>query len=253
MMRTVLVYLTLTALTFSVALFVVIATTLGFKVKPDGLLERAPGFFCRWVMRAAGARILINHPQHIVHGEARIFVANHVSWFDVFALASIIPRFRFIAKKELQRIPVWGRAVSKVAAIFIDRQNRKAAFDAYTDAALQVRTGISVVVCPEGTRGRSYELRPFKKGPFVLAIAAQVPLVPCVLYGTREIQPKGAIRIRSGVAEITLLDPIPTAGLTYEDRDTLMQTVWDRMAAELERRHGVHSSGAAIDTRPTSA
>ena len=252
-MRTILVYLTLAGLTFTVALFVVVATTLGFKVKPGGLLERAPGFFSRWVMRAAGSPIHVNHPQHIVSGEARIYVANHVSWFDVFALASIIPRFRFIAKKELRRLPVFGRAITKVAAIFIDRQNRKAAFDAYAEAALQVQTGISVVVCPEGTRGRSYELRPFKKGPFVLAIASQAPIVPCVVYGTREIQPKGAIRIRAGVAEVTLLDPVPTAGLTYEDRDNLMQTVWDRMAAELERRHGIHSTGAAIDTRPTSA
>jgi len=252
-MRTVLVYLALAGLTFSVALFVVIATTLGFEVKPNGLLERCAGIFSRGVMRAAGARILVNHPERIVPGEPRIYVANHVSWFDVFALASIIPRFRFIAKKELRRIPVWGRAVSKVAAIYIDRQNRKAAFDAYNDAAAQVRTGISVVVCPEGTRGTTYELRPFKKGPFVLAIAAQAPVIPCVVYGTREIQPKGAIRIRAGVAEITLLEPVATAGLTYDDRDALMQTVWDRMAAELERRHGIHSSGAAIDTRPSSA
>ncbi|MGI9078793.1 MAG: lysophospholipid acyltransferase family protein [Gemmatimonadaceae bacterium] len=252
-MRTVLVYLALAGLTFSVALFVVIATTLGFKVKPNGLLERAPGFFSRWVMRAAGSPIRVNHAQHIVPGEARIYVSNHVSWFDVFALAAIIPRFRFIAKKELRKIPVFGRAISKVAAIFIDRQNRKAAFDAYEDAASQVKTGISVIVCPEGTRGTSYRLRPFKKGPFVLAIASQAPVVPCVVYGTREIQPKGAIRVRAGVAEITLLEPVPTAGLTYEDRDNLMQTVWNRMAAELELRHGIHSSGAAIDTSPPSA
>ncbi len=252
-MRTVLAYLALAALTFSVALFVVIATTLGFEVKPNGLLERTAGIFSRGVMRAAGARILVNHPERIVPGEPRIYVANHVSWFDVFALASIIPRFRFIAKKELRSIPVWGRAVSKVAAIFIDRQNRKAAFDAYTDAASQVRTGISVVVCPEGTRGTTYQLRPFKKGPFVLAIASQAPVVPCIVFGTREIQPKGAIRIRAGVAEITLLEPVSTTGLTYEDRDDLMQTVWDRMAAELERRHGIHSSGVAIDARPGSA
>lgn len=253
MMRTLLVYLTLTALTFSVALFVVIATALGFKVKPNGILERAPRFFSRCVMRAAGARILVNNPQHLEHDEARIYISNHVSWFDVFALASVVPRYRFVAKKELQRIPVFGRAVGKVAAIYLDRGNRKAAFDAYQDAAARVMTGVSVVVYPEGTRGTSYQLRPFKKGPFVLAIAAQAPIVPCVVHGTREIQPKGAIRIRSGVAEITLLDPISTLGLTYEDRDALMQTVWDRMAAELEQRHGIHSEGAAIDMRPTAA
>jgi 1-acyl-sn-glycerol-3-phosphate acyltransferase len=184
--------------------------------------------------------------------EARVYVSNHVSWYDVFALASILPRYRFVAKKELFKIPIFGRAVHQIAAVFIDRQNRKAAFEAYQDAAARIKTGISVVVFPEGTRGRSYALRPFKKGPFVLAIAAQAPVVPVVVYGTRDIQPKGAIRIQPGSVELTFLEPIPTAGMAYGDRDRLMQTVWDRMAAALET-HGVHSTGGAIDTRSSAA
>ena len=129
----------------------------------------------------------------------------------------------------------------EVAGIFIDRGNRKAAFQSYAEAAEQMKAGISVAVFAEGTRGRSYELRTFKKGPFVLAIAAQVPVVPVVSWGSREIQGKGDIAIHSGVCELTFLEPIPTAGMTYDDRDRLMSSVWHRMAAELERR-GVHSA-----------
>ncbi len=86
----------------------------------------------------------------------------------------------------------------------------------------------------------------------MLAIAAQAPVVPVVIYGTRDIQPKGVIRIRPGHVELTFLEPIPTIGMAYGDRDRLMQTVWDRMAAALET-HGVHSTGGAIDTRSSAA
>ncbi|HEU4586129.1 MAG TPA: lysophospholipid acyltransferase family protein, partial [Gemmatimonadaceae bacterium] len=172
--------------------------------------------------------------------EPRVYVSNHVSWFEIFALATVLPHYRFVAKKELAAIPVFGRAVKEVAGIFIDRGNRKAAFQSYAEAAEQMKTGVSVAVFPEGTRGRSYELRSFKKGPFVLAIAAQAPVVPVVSWGTREIQGKGEIAIHSGVCDLTFLEPIPTTGMTYDDRDRLMSTVWHRMAAELERR-GVHS------------
>ncbi|HEX6966286.1 MAG TPA: lysophospholipid acyltransferase family protein, partial [Gemmatimonadaceae bacterium] len=139
------------------------------------------------------------------------------------------------------------------AAIFIDRQNRRAAFDTYADAAKQIEGGTSVVVYPEGTRGRSYALRPFKKGPFVLAIAAQVPIVPVIIHGTREIQGKGELGVHAGTAELTFLEPVPTTGMTYDDRDRLMQMVWQRMAAALESRYGVHSDGSAIDTATSAA
>jgi 1-acyl-sn-glycerol-3-phosphate acyltransferase len=185
---------------------------------------------------------VVTHDERFIGpaSEPRVYVSNHVSWFEIFALATVLPHYRFVAKKELSAIPVFGRAVKEVAAIFIDRSNRKAAFQSYAEAAEQMKTGVSVAVFPEGTRGRSYELRPFKKGPFVLAIAAQVPVVPVVSWGSREIQGKGDVAIHPGVCELTFLEPIPTAGMTYDDRDRLMSIVWHRMAAELERK-GVHS------------
>ena len=251
-MRTALVYLTMTVLTVVFGIIVLVATMLGAPVAPGGFLERLPAVWARWTLRVAGVRIRVNNPQLIAHGEPRVYVGNHVSWFDVFALAAVLTRWRYMAKKELFRIPIFGPAVARVAGIFIDRQNRKAAFDAYAEAADRIRTGLSVIVFPEGTRGRSYALRPFKKGPFVLAITAGVPVVPVVVHGTREVQAKGERRVRPGLVDVTLLEPIPTAGLTYEDRDRLMRATWDRMAALLEERYGVHSSGSAIDPAPSA-
>jgi 1-acyl-sn-glycerol-3-phosphate acyltransferase len=210
------------------------------------IYEDIPRLWCKAVLRAAGVSMRIHGAENVPRNEARIYAANHVSWFDVFALAAYLPRYRFIAKKELFRIPIFGQAIRASAGIEIDRQNRKAAFQAYEAAARDVKEGLSVVVYPEGTRGHSYELRPFKKGPFVLAIAAHVPIVPTIIHGTIEIQPKGSARIRPGVIDIYFLDPIPTKGLTYDDRDTLMQTVWHRMADALEQ-FGIHSSGAAVE------
>lgn len=241
-MHTILFYFTLLGLTFVLGSWVIGATLLGVKPKPNGLMESVPGIISRAVIRASGSRIVVHNSNRIDSTQAHVYVSNHVSWFDIFALAGVLPRYRFVAKKELRRIPIFGAAAAAVAAIYIDRKNRKAAFEGYRDAAEQMKDGLSVVVFPEGTRGYDYLLRPFKKGPFVLAIAAQVPVVPCVLHGTREIQGKGGVLVRSGVAEITVLDAIPTAGMTYEDRDSLARTVWEEMAAVLEKKYGVKSS-----------
>ncbi|HEX5438673.1 MAG TPA: lysophospholipid acyltransferase family protein [Gemmatimonadaceae bacterium] len=252
-MRALLFYPTLLCWTLLLGCPVLFVTLLGIPIKPGSRLSRTPGIWCRMMLRSAGVKLVI-HPAKTSPGEhAAVYVSNHVSWFDVFALGSLLPRARFMAKKELASLPVFGSAIKQVAAIFIDRQNRRAAFDSYAEAAAEIGAGTSVVVYPEGTRGRSYALRPFKKGPFVLAIAAQAPIVPVLMHGTREVQGKGEMAVHGGTCELTFLDPIPTAGMTYEDRERLKQLVWERMAAELERRYGIQSHTNTIDTPTTAA
>jgi 1-acyl-sn-glycerol-3-phosphate acyltransferase len=165
-----------------------------------------------------------------------------VSWFDIFAIASLLPRYTFVAKAELRRIPIFGWGAEGAGVVFLARENRKSAFEAYTQVAKQVAEGLSVVVCPEGTRGESYSLRPFKKGPFVLAIAAHAPVVPMVVYGAREIMPKGRFGVRRGVIHLHLLEPIETSGYDYERRHELMRAVWERMAATLRDVYGVRDA-----------
>jgi 1-acyl-sn-glycerol-3-phosphate acyltransferase len=241
-MRALIVYPTMVLMTLVLGVPIIVLSLLGVRIDPDSTLGNAPRIWSRAALWVAGVKVVLHNERFIgAANEAHVYVSNHVSWFEIFALATALPHYRFVAKKELAAIPVFGRAVKEVAAIFIDRSNRKAAFQSYAEAAEQMKAGISVAVFPEGTRGRSYELRPFKKGPFVLAIAAQVPVVPVVSWGSREIQGKGEIAIHSGTCELTFLEPIPTAGMSYDDRDRLMSIVWHRMAAELERK-GVHSA-----------
>jgi len=119
-------------------------------------------------------------------------------------------------------VPVLGQAMRASGTVIIDRQNRQRAFSAYEEAAVAIRGGLSAVVFAEGTRSRSGELQPFKKGPFVLAIAAQVEVVPVYCSGTFGIMPKGSIFIRPRPVTLFYGDPIPTSGMDYEDRDRLL-------------------------------
>jgi 1-acyl-sn-glycerol-3-phosphate acyltransferase len=182
-----------------------------------------------------------------VHGEENIpqggavFICNHVSWFDVFAIASALPRATFVAKLELRSIPLFGYGAEAAGVVFIDRDNRKSAFDSYRFAAQAVQAGRRIVVYPEGTRGQEYRLRQFKKGPFVLAITAEAPLVPTVVYGAREVMGKGSFIVRPGTVHIHYLPPLETKGHSYEERTALMAETHARMDALLDREYGVPS------------
>ena len=143
-------------------------------------------------------------------------------------------------------MPLFGGAARAVGTIPIERENRKAAFQSYEEAAVRIRDGRSVVVFPEGTRGWTYEMRPFKKGTFVLAIAAGVPVVPTLIHGTVEVLPRGSFWLRAGRVDVHLLEPVPTAGLTYDDRDRLARDVYARLADAQRALYGVESPPAVI-------
>jgi 1-acyl-sn-glycerol-3-phosphate acyltransferase len=235
-MRAFLAYPMMVLMTLIFIVPIMVMTLFRIPIPPDSFVGRGGHWWSYWVLKAAGVKVIVRNPERVSRTESRVYVSNHVSWFEIFALATVIDRYRFVAKKEISRVPLFGRAAGEVAAIYIERNNRKAAFSAYEEAAQRIKNGLNVAVYPEGTRGRSYELRPFKKGPFVLAIAAQVPIVPLISWGSKEVQAKGEVAIHSGTIELTFLEPVETKGLTYEDRDALVETVWNRIAAALEAK-----------------
>jgi 1-acyl-sn-glycerol-3-phosphate acyltransferase len=244
-MRIVLVVLTLLVFTPLLGGLVLLAALLGVRDRPGGVYDWAPRAWTRLLVKAAGVRVVVHDAERAHTGEARLYAANHVSWYDVFVLASVLPRYKFVAKSELFRIPLFGPAARAVGTIPIQRENRKAAFGAYEEAAHRIRAGASVVVFPEGTRGRDYPLRPFKKGPFVLGIGAQVPIVPTVVHGAIAVQPRGSFWVRSGTVHVHFLEPVETAGLAYTDRDALSRLVWQRMADALHALYGIESEPLA--------
>lgn len=245
MIRALLVLITLLVLTPILGTIVVIAGMMRIPHRSGGIYERMARLWSSGVNRAAGMKIRLHGEEHL-SDESRIYVSNHVSWFDVFALASILKHYSFVAKEELANIIFFGRAARAFGIVFIKRTNRKAAFEAYEDAATQVQGGMSVVVYPEGTRGFDYHLRPFKKGPFVLAISAGVPIVPTIVMGTIEVMGKGKPWIHPGTIDIHFLDPIPTTGYSYDQREDLMQLVWEKMAVAMKQLYGIGTAEEAI-------
>ncbi|HEX8848984.1 MAG TPA: lysophospholipid acyltransferase family protein [Gemmatimonadaceae bacterium] len=241
-MRAILVALAILVLTPPLGLLVLLAALFRVPDSPRGVYQWAMHTWARGLCVAAGVKIRLHGAEKIRRDGPAVYVANHVSWFDIFALASVLPRYTFVAKAELAKIPLFGQAAKAAGIVFIERGNRRAAFDTYKDAAELVRGGRSVVVCPEGTRGRDYHLRPFKKGPFVFAISTGAPIVPTIVHGTIAIQPKGSFRVRSGTVDIHFLDHVPTAGRSYDERAALMQQVWSEMADALRDEYGVATS-----------
>jgi len=201
---------------------VVLAAGRGERYRPGGAYDQIPRDYARDLLRYNRVTARAVGLERIAGIGPCVYVANHQSWFDVVALVDVLPgSLRFIAKKELGRVPLFGQALRTAGHIEIDRKNLSSAVSAYQDAAAEVRGGLSAVVFAEGTRSRNGRLQPFKKGPFVLAIVAQVPIVPVYVEGGFGILPKGTIRPRPGQITAHIGSPIPTTGLTYEDREDL--------------------------------
>jgi 1-acyl-sn-glycerol-3-phosphate acyltransferase len=238
-MRTAFTALALLVGTILFGSITLLAELIGRPHGPNSISTKTPRWWASWLLGAAGVKVVVHDEQPLPEGAPRVFMANHVSWFDIPSMIAALPHYGFVAKRELEKIPLFGAAARAVGVIYIDRENRKAAFSAYEDAASKIRAGHPVLVYPEGTRGYSYALRPFKKGPFVLAIGSGAPIVPVVVYGTIEVNPRTEFRASPGTVHVHLLEPIPTEGLTYADRDALAERVRQRMADCLHTHYGI--------------
>ncbi|HEX9729557.1 MAG TPA: lysophospholipid acyltransferase family protein [Gemmatimonadales bacterium] len=224
LLRTLLYYPTVLVLTVFWGTAAIVAALFGVKHRTDGIYDQAARQWSRGLLRAAGTPVTLVGYGNVPTPRPVIYVSNHQSFFDILALAGTVPgTLRFVAKKEMASIPLLGQAMKAAGHIYIDRQNRAAAFDAYEEVALWIRDGLNTVVFPEGTRSRTGEMLPFKKGPFVLAIAAQVPVIPVYCAGTFNILPKGSVLLRPHPVTLFFGSPIETAGLTYDDRHELLR------------------------------
>jgi 1-acyl-sn-glycerol-3-phosphate acyltransferase len=246
-MRTLIAAIAFLLLTVVCGTIVLVAQLLGIPDGPGTIYEKAPRWWARGMLWVSGTEVVVHGAERMRTGEPRIFVSNHVSWYDVLALVAVLPRYSFVAKAELFKVPLFGGAARAVGTIPIERENRKAAFQSYEEAAARMKGGRNVVVYPEGTRGDSYALRPFKKGPFVLAIAAGAPIVPTLIHGTIEVLPRGSLWLTAGRVDVHLLEPVPTAGLSYDARDVLAREVYDRMAHAQQELYGIASPALPAD------
>lgn len=232
MLRTVWYYLVLVVSTVIHASGTLVGALFRARHRPGGIYDWGTADWSRWILWGAGTPLVIDGLERVPPGPV-VFASNHSSMFDIWALSAGMPgSIRFVAKQELARIPLLGPAMLAAGHVTIDRTNRSRAMDAYAEAARRIHErGVSTVVFPEGTRSRTGELLPFKNAPFGLAIAAQVPLVPVYVHDTFRILPKGAWRLRPTPIRISVGEPIPTTGLTLQERESLRQRAHTQIAA----------------------
>lgn len=228
MIRSIWVALNLLVGTFVLSFIVVMAALFRHR---GGIYAWAAHSWAKWMIRASGSRITVEGMEYVRQDRAQIIASNHQSWFDVFALAAIIPkRYRFIAKEELRRIPLFGLAWESAGHISIDRKDRSKAIRALDTAAALMRVDHSaVVIFPEGTRSPTGELLPFKKGAFMMALRTGIEIVPAACLGTRAIQKKGDWRVRPGKIIVRFGPPIDSSQFDEAHREELMLVVRERI------------------------
>lgn len=183
-------------------------------------LERAWG---RALLRLWGIEVLVSGAENVPRGPA-VFAANHVSALDIPLLFGYLPvDFRIIHKRSLYLCPVIGLYLYLAGHIGIDRGNPFRARRSLSRAAARIAAGASVAVFPEGTRSPDESVRRFKKGSFVLALEAGVPVVPVSLAGVKRLTPRGLLRLRAGLVRLAVHEPIPTAGWGADHAQSLAE------------------------------
>jgi 1-acyl-sn-glycerol-3-phosphate acyltransferase len=196
----------------AVTLPAAILTTLVGLFDPYGKYVYQVGRFWAWMILAiGGVSLKVNGLNRIDANRQYVFMVNHQSNIDIPVLIQSFPAFqlRWIAKKELLWVPLFGWAMWASKHIIIDRSDRIGALGSLERAKERMKAGVSVVVFPEGTRSTDGKLLPFKRGGFLLAIRAQTPIVPVAINGSGPLLPRGDWRIRRGQVEVTVGEPVP--------------------------------------------
>jgi len=193
-----------------------------------GLVVVLSRFAIRWLRRLLGIRLRVEGFEHVVAGRPTVYCINHRSMVDVVAFEAVserVPRLRGLYKAELERVPIFGAALRLSGFVRVERAHRSKAIEAADFAADRLRAGDSIMLAPEGTRSVTGALLPLKKGAFVMAIKAQVPVVPVAIVGAAEAMPRGQWWVRPALVRIVAGAPVPTAGLSFDDRDRLAAAV----------------------------
>lgn len=187
----------------------------------------------------SGVKLRIEGGEFILRDRAAVYAVNHASNVEppiLFStLSPLFPRLRVLYKAELRKLPILVRAWDLAGFVPLERGNREQSLPAIDRAAEALRDGNSFLIFPEGTRSRTGQLLPFKKGGFIMALKAQAPIVPVAITGAREAMRKGSYLIQPVTVVVRFGEPVETAGMALEQRDKLAATVRSRVEELLAR------------------
>jgi putative phosphoserine phosphatase/1-acylglycerol-3-phosphate O-acyltransferase len=194
-----------------------------------GLLRRdrregVDHFIERWLdtlFLSCGVTMSVDGAQHLWSHRPAVFLFNHKNNFDILVAAKLVGRqFTSVGKKEAADNPLGAALGRLVDAVFIDRSDSQSAVEALKPVEAAVARGLSLIISPEGTRSASGEILPFKKGPFRIAMATGVPIVPMVIRNAEDLGPRDAMVMRPASVDVRVLPPIPTSSWRLKDLAT---------------------------------
>jgi len=201
------------------------------------LLYLAGGGGVRLGFRLSGISVRVLGTEHIQTGVPAVYAANHASNIEppalFLALRSLYPRVAVLYKAELRRLPVMVWVFDAAGFVPLERANPGQSLPAVNRAADALKAGKSFMIFPEGTRSKTGALLPFKKGGFVMAIAAQVPVVPVTITGARDAMRKGSPLLWPVTVTVEFSAPVPTAGMAFTQRDEIIRDVRRAIEARL--------------------
>ncbi len=215
-----------------VAPFMILAMLIS---KNENALYDPARFFIKLGLKLVGVKVVVNGLERIHPQQAYVFTPNHQSFIEVPLFVAFTKRNpAYLAKKELFKYPIFGFGITCMGCVPVDRSNTQAAVESAKLATAKLRQGKSYMVYPEGTRSRDGRLLNFKKGAFIMAIEAGVPVVPVTISGASKIMPKGEFKITPSTVYLTIHEPIPTDRFNKDNIEELMQLTRARILSALD-------------------
>lgn len=210
----------------STVFFGTIAIIISFFSRTGNRVHIIARIWGKGILIVSGIKVTVYGLENIDPDRSYIYMSNHQSNFDIPVLLACLPvQFRWLAKAELFKIPIFGRAMRGAGYVKIDRFNQDSAFESINEAAGKMQNGVSIMIFPEGTRSRDGKIRSFKKGGFVMAVDSGAPIVPVILQGTWPIMAKSSLRINTGNVALHIEKPIATSGYTRDTKNDLIESV----------------------------
>jgi 1-acyl-sn-glycerol-3-phosphate acyltransferase len=187
--------------------------------------------WARGILAAAGVRVVVEVDPAVDPHRGYVVMANHQSYFDVVALLAVTPgSYRFVAKRSLFAIPIFGWALWAGGFVPVDREDRSRAREIWAAAGDRLRRGASVVFYPEGTRSADGRVHRFQRGAFLVALKTQAPILPAGISGARSVLPRGTLRVAPGTITVRFGAPVETRDVRVRDKAALTARVRTEVA-----------------------